>query len=108
MRKLESVAVLRSLIEDVALGADVADERHDEFFADGIDGRIGDLGEELLEVVEERLRTVGEAGERRVGAHGANGLFTACAHGAEQKTKVLFAVAISALATEKRFRIGGD
>ena len=81
MRQLEGVAVLRRLIEDVALGADVADERHDEFFADGIDGRIGDLREELLEVVEERLRAVGEAGQRHVGAHGADRLFAARAHG---------------------------
>ncbi len=77
MRELEGVAVLRRLVEDVALGADVADERHDQLFANGIDGRIGDLGEELPEVVEERLRAVGQAGERRVGAHGADGLFAA-------------------------------
>ena len=53
------MTVLRSLVEDVALRADVADERHDEFFADRIDRRIRDLCEELLEVVEERLRAIG-------------------------------------------------
>ncbi len=62
MRQLESVAVLGRLIENVALSSDVADERHDQLFADGVDGRIGDLSEELLEVVEEGLRAVREAG----------------------------------------------
>ena len=61
--------------------ADVADERHHHLFADGIDGRIGDLREELLEVIEQRLRLIGEAGQRRVGAHGADGLLAVVGHG---------------------------
>ena len=81
MRQLEGVAVLRRLVQNVALGADVADERHHQLFADGVDGRIGDLREELLEVVEQRLRTVGEAGQRHVGAHGADRLLALGAHG---------------------------
>ena len=81
MRQLERVAVLRRLIQNVALGADVADERHHQLFADGVDGRIGDLREELLEVVEQRLRAVGEAGQRHIGAHGADRLFALGAHG---------------------------
>ncbi len=108
MRQLEGVAVLGGLVEDVALGADVADERHDELFANGIDGRVGDLREELLEVVEERLRTVREAGQRRVGAHGADRLFAACAHRAEQDAQIFFAVAVGALAAQQRLRIGRD
>ena len=52
MRQLQGVAVLRRLVEDVALGADVAGERHDHLFADGVDGRVGDLREQLLEVDE--------------------------------------------------------
>ena len=52
MGELQGVGVLRGFLEDVALGADVACQRHHQFLADGIDGRIGDLGEELLEVME--------------------------------------------------------
>ena len=74
MRQLEGVAVLRRLVQNVALGADVAGERHHHLFADGIDGRIGDLREKLLEVMEQRLRLVRKAGQRRIGAHGADGL----------------------------------
>ena len=74
MRQLQRVAVLRRLVQDVALGADVAGERHHHLFADRIDRRVGDLREQLLEVVEQRLRLVGETGQRRVGAHGADRL----------------------------------
>ena len=45
MRQLHGVAVLRRLVQDVALRADVAGERHHHLFADGVDGRVGDLGE---------------------------------------------------------------
>src|ERR1035441_7266876 len=67
MRQLERVAVFGCFLKDVALGTDVADERHHEFFTNRINGRVGDLGEELLEVVEERLRTVRETSQRHVG-----------------------------------------
>ena len=80
MRQLERVAVLRRLVQNVALRADVADQRHHQLFADGIDGRIGDLREELLEVVEQRLRPVGEAGQRHIGAHGADRLLALRGH----------------------------
>ena len=108
MRQLERVAVLRRLIENVALGADVADERHDQLFADGVDGRIGDLGEELLEVVEERLRTVGETGQRHIGAHGADRLLALGGHGREQDAEIFFAVSAGALAAQQRFGVEAD
>ena len=56
MRQLELVAVLRGFVEQVPLASHEAHERHDEIFAVGVDGRIGDLGEELLEIVVEQLR----------------------------------------------------
>jgi hypothetical protein len=52
MGKLEGVAVLGSLLQDVALGSDVADERHHHLFPNGIDRWIGNLSEQLFEVVE--------------------------------------------------------
>lgn len=61
--EFEGVAVFGRLFEDVALRADVGSERHHQLFADGVDGGIGDLGEELFEVMEEGLGLVGEAGE---------------------------------------------
>ena len=108
MRQLERVAVFRRLIEDVALRADVADQRHHQLFANGIDGRIGDLREELLEVVEERLGAIGQAGQRHVGSHGADRLFARGAHGREQDAQIFFAVAAGALAAQQGFGIGRD
>ena len=58
MCQLQHVAVLGRFLEDVALAADVADERHDHLFANRIDGRVGYLCEELFEVIEQRLGTV--------------------------------------------------
>ncbi len=58
MRQLQRVAVLRRLVQNVALGADVAGQRHHQLFANRIDRRIRHLREQLLEVVEQRLRLV--------------------------------------------------
>ena len=44
------------------------DGRH-QLLADRVQGRVGDLGEELLEVVEQGLRAVGEDGQRGVRPH---------------------------------------
>ena len=90
--------MLRRLVQDVALGADVAGERHHHLFANGVDGRIGDLREELLEVMEQRLRLVGEAGQRGIGAHGADGLFAVTAMGPRIILQVFVGVAEGALA----------
>ena len=48
--------LLRRLFENVALGADVAGQRHHHLFADRIDRRVGDLREQLLEIIEQQLR----------------------------------------------------
>ena len=69
VRQLQRMAVIRRFLQNVALGANVADERHHQFLANGIDGRIRHLRKELLEIVEQRLRTVGETGQRHIGAH---------------------------------------
>ena len=43
--------------------------------AQGIDRRIRDLGEQLIEVVKERARLLGQAGQRRIDTHrGERGL----------------------------------
>jgi hypothetical protein len=62
MRHFERVAVFRRLTKDVALGTDVAGERHNQFFANRVDWRVCDLRKKLFEIVEQRLRLVGKAG----------------------------------------------
>ena len=59
----------------LCFGSDVALERHNHFFADRIDRRIGDLGEELLEVVVRQPRLVAQARQARVVAHRADWVF---------------------------------
>ena len=108
MRQLERVAVFRRLVQNIALRADVADQRHHHLFADGIDGRIGDLRKELLEVAEQRLRTVREAGQRHIGAHGTDRLFAPRGHRRQQDSQVFFAVAVCPLAAQQRLGVRGD
>ncbi len=108
LHHLERVAVLRRLGQNVALGADVADQRHHHLFTDRVDRRIGDLREQLLEVVEERLRTIRQAGQRHVGAHRTQRLHALGGHRSKQNLEVLFAIARGALATQQRLRVRGD
>ena len=49
--ELDEMRVFRRFFEDVAVVSDVGHERHDEFFANRVDRRIRDLGEELVEAV---------------------------------------------------------
>ena len=106
MRQAQGVAVLRRFGQDVPLGADIADQRHHHLFADGVDRRIGDLGEKLLEVVEQRLRLVGKTGQRRIGAHRADRLLTLGGHRAEDHLQIFIRVAEGALPLQKRVPLG--
>ena len=58
LRQLDHARVVGVGVEQVALRAHERDQAHDHLLADGVDGRVGDLGEELLEVVEEVARLV--------------------------------------------------
>ena len=55
-RQFDQPGVERGVDQNVAPVADVGGEAHHQFFTDRVDRRIGHLGEELLEVVEEQLR----------------------------------------------------
>ena len=55
----DAAAGLRILIHQIRLGPDAGRQRHDQFFADRIDRRIGHLGKQLLEILEEQLRPIG-------------------------------------------------
>ena len=58
-RRRKPLCVLRRALEQIALGADVALERHDDFFADRVDRRVSHLREQLPEIVVEHPRLVG-------------------------------------------------
>ena len=83
MGHAQPVRMLLGRLQQVRLGPDVALQRHDHFFADRVDGRVGDLREALLEVVVEHAGLVGEHRERRVVAHRAQRI-AALAHDVEE------------------------
>ena len=78
--------------EEVLLGPDRGVHGRDQFFADGVQGRIGDLGKQLLEVVEQQLRLVGQDGDRRVVAHGPHGFVPMGRHWADEDLQLLAGV----------------
>ena len=72
--QLDEPGVLRRFFQNIPLVADVGHEAHHEFLADGVNGRVRNLREALLEVVEQQLRLVGQHRQRRLHPHGAYGL----------------------------------
>ena len=60
-------------LQEVRPGPDHGHQAHDQRLTNGVDGRVGDLGEPLTEVAEEQLRPVGHGCDGRVVAHGAGG-----------------------------------
>jgi len=49
-------------------------QRHDNLLSEGVNGRVGNLGEQLLEVVKHQRVVLGQAGKRCVIAHRAQSL----------------------------------
>ncbi len=71
--------------------SDILGQTHHEVLTDGVDGRVGDLGELLAEVVEEDLRLGREHGQRCVVAHGSRRLLSLGGHGDERILDVFLA-----------------
>ena len=66
--------------QQIGAGSNVGHQRHDEFLADRVNGRVGDLGEALLEIIVEQTRAVGEHGQRGINPHRADWLLTGQRH----------------------------
>ena len=65
----QNVAVLGTLLEDIAVLAYVNARVGNDFLADSVKRRISYLCEELVEVVEERRRLLVERRERNITSH---------------------------------------
>jgi hypothetical protein len=85
----ELVAVVRGLAEQIDLGTDDCLQAHHDRLADRIDGGVGDLREQLLEVGEQRRAHVGHHRQRGVVAHRARGLGGVARHRRERHAQVL-------------------
>ncbi len=99
-RQDELAAAVRTGVEQVRLRADRRRHRRDDLLADGVERRVGHLGEELGEVVEQQARPVGQDGDRRVGAHRADRLVPAGGHRGEDDLELLVGVAEQLLAAQ--------
>ena len=78
--------------EQVLLGPHDARHRGDHLFADGVQGRIGHLGEQFDKVVVQQLRALREHSDRGVGAHRAQRLGPGGRHRGQQDAQIFFAV----------------
>ena len=96
----ELARVLRGVREEVRLGADRRGHRGDELLAVGVERRVGHLGEELAEVVEDEARSAGENRDGRVGAHGADRLGAVDRHRGQERGELLVGVAEGLLAAQ--------
>ena len=104
----QNLAVFRVLFQQITLCAHVYSGGGDDFLPQRVDGRIRDLGEHLLEILEQRRAGVAEDGQRGVAAHGAGGFRAVLRHGEHDGLQVLIAVAEGLLKPYHFFsRIGG-
>ena len=69
-------------LEQVALGPELGAARGDELLADGVERRVGHLGEQLGEVVEEQAGPLRQRRDGGVVAHRPERLAPAAGHGA--------------------------
>ncbi len=87
----------RARLQQVLFAAGGRLQGRHELFPDRVERRVGDLGEQLGEVVEQEPGAVGQHGDGRVGAHGTDGLGASGGHRAEQQPQFLFGVAAGPL-----------
>ena len=90
---LEHLAVFGLVLQQVAVGAHIDAGGGDHLFPDGVDGRVGHLGEHLLEVAEQGRPTAAQDGQGGVGAHGPAGFGPLLGHRQDDLVHLLVAVA---------------
>ena len=81
------------VLEQVAVVAQVERGRGDHMLAKGVDRRVRDLGEQLIEVVKERARLLGQAGQRRIDTHRGERGLALLGHGTHDLVDVIPVVA---------------
>ena len=79
-RKRELSTAFWTGVEHVRLRPDRRRHRRHHFFTDRIERRVRDLGEQLLEVIEQQPRPLRQHSDRRVGSHRAERLISTLRH----------------------------
>ena len=77
------------VLEQVAVVAQVERGRGDHMLAQGVDRRVRDLGKQLIEVVEERARLLGQAGQRRIDTHRGERRLALLGHGTHDFVNII-------------------
>ena len=90
---LDHLAVIRLFLQQIAVLADIDGGRGDDLLADCVDRRIGHLREVLFEIIEQRLRLIGQDRERFIGAHRGDRLCAVLCHRQDRRHHVLVGVA---------------
>ena len=94
-------AAIRPRLKEVPFRSRGGDRVGDQLLADGVDRGIGDLREELLEVVVEQLGRVGQSRGRRVVAHRADRLIGGARHRRQDHAQFLERVSEGALPVQQ-------
>ena len=90
---LQNPAVFRLFLQQIAVRADVDRGVGDDLLPKRVDGRIGHLGKELLEIVEKGLMLFGQHRQGNVRAHGGDLLRAGSRHGQNGIVDVLVSIA---------------
>lgn len=69
------------VIQKIAFGTDGADKTHDNFLANGINGRVRNLCKELLEIVIDLTGILGQDGQGSIISHTPKRLLATNSHG---------------------------
>ena len=77
------------VLEQVAVVAQVERGRGDHMLAKGVDGRVRDLSEQLIEIVVEGARLLGQAGQRRIDAHRGERRLALLGHGTHDLVNII-------------------
>src|SRR5204863_1447184 len=100
--QFDETRVLGTRLEQIALGADGGLGGHNDFFANAINGWIGDLSEELFKIVEQELGLVGKHGQRGISSHGPKSFGGFACHREQEDSQIFKSVAESKLARDER------
>ena len=98
----------RGRLQEIRLGTKGGQQRGDQLFADGIEWWVGDLGEQLGEVVVDQARPLRQHGDGRVRAHRPERLHASAGHGGKDQPELFVGVAEQLLAADDRGVLGGE
>ena len=80
-------------VEQISFRPNVAFQRHDDFFPRTVDGGVGHLSEQLLEIVIDQPRLVAHAGQCRIITHRPDRVFLGGDHRNEHELQCFRCVA---------------